>query len=132
MDKVLMIAGHSEFIENLQSDLEKYRGQFEVFFTEDEAAAVDYIQTHRISVFVSGYNLEQLNMKNLLNLVTKRLGQIAFIQFFDRESLLKEEVAYKEKILSFIEVPCSGDELAEEIIQGLDCLDEGVMWRQNK
>lgn len=131
MDKILIVDDDAEFLEYLKEGLQRYAGQFEVVTASNGEEAVDILKKIRISVLVTDLDMPGMDGRALLAYMEKNRPQIPCVAMTDPESPeIKDEAS--ASVLKYIEKPFDFNQLFPVIIEGLDCLDEGVFWKSHR
>ena len=127
MDKVLVVDHDPEMLDVLREELRKYKGQFEVLTASDLEKALDVLKRESISVLVTDLGMPQNKGLELLDLMRKKYPPVPCIAMAAPAGPEKKEAvkAPPEGVFNCIEKPFDVNQLANLIMEGLDCLDEG-------
>ena len=132
MDKVLIAGDDPELLDRLLRELKRYIGQFEVVTAASGAEALEAMRKERISVLVSDFSLSAINGLELLDHMRKHRPQIPCIVMTDPKGPDIKHTTDRNHILGCLTKPVDAGELFALIMEGLDRLDEGMFWREQR
>jgi len=130
MDKVLIVGDNPEFLGILKEGLEKYKGQFEVLTASGGEKAIEVLKREHVSVLVTDFVKPKVDGPELLSHMTKNHPTTPCIVMTEHGSPKIETRADRKDAFRYVRKPFGCNELARAIIEGLDCLDEGNLFRQ--
>ena len=130
MDKVLIVDDDRIFLKSLEQGLQNYMGQFEVRTVSNGDAALNILDTERVSMVVTDMNIPKINGLRLLSHLEKNRPQIPCILMAAPGSPEIENGTDRKNIVRTLTKPFDVHELFSAIMEGLERLDEGLFWRE--
>ena len=130
MDKVLIVCDNPKLLGSLKEGLQKYEGQFEVLTASGGEEAVELLNSERVSVLVTDLVMPIVNGPELLTHMTYKHPATPCIVMTEHGSPEIKKKSDREDAFRYFKKPFDCNDLAQAIIEGLDCLDEGNFFRQ--
>jgi DNA-binding NtrC family response regulator len=130
MDKVLIVCDNPEFLGILKEGLQKYEGQFEVLTASGGEEAIEVLKREHVSVLVTDLVMPRVDGPELLTHMTKKHPTTPCIVMKEHGNPEIKKRADRKDVFRYFEKPFDCNQLARAIIEGLDCLDEGNLFRQ--
>jgi len=132
MDKILIVDDDRIFLRSLNEGLQKYMGQFEVMTVSNGDEALKVLDSGRISVLITDLDMPKMGGLDLLSHMRKKRPQDPCVLMVEPESPEIEKGADRENIFRTMTKPFDANELFPVIMEGLERLDEGLFWRENR
>jgi two-component system NtrC family response regulator/two-component system response regulator PilR (NtrC family) len=132
MDKVLIVDDDRIFLHSLDEGLQKYMGQFELMTVSNGDEALRVLDTGRISVLITALDMPKMGGLDLLSHMRKKRPQVPCVLMVEPESPEIEKGADRKNIFRIMTKPFDANELFPVIMEGLERLDEGLFWRENR
>ena len=129
MDKVLLFDEDHQTQDRIEVELRKYEGQYNLVVAASLEEAEAMIRRKEITLFVVGMDLKDAQNRNFLSRISIQHPQVPLI-------LMREDPrsgvdgADRFNTLKIIPKPFEWGFLAEAVIEGLDFIDEGLLWRR--
>lgn len=130
MDKVLLYEEDMELRASIVAELTKYAGQFDFVVVTSFSQARELIQQKMISICVVGFDMENPNHVNFLSTISTQYTQVPFILMSKKSPVIETNGDDIFNILTVINKPFELSLIPDAIIEGLDAIDEGMLWRR--
>jgi len=132
MDKVLIVDDDAKFLDRIREEMKKYVSQITVVTALNGAEALEVLGRERISVLVTDLDMSQMNGLELLAHMRKHRPQVPCIAMTDPKTPDVENEAVRDSVFGSIAKPFGAGELFSLIMEGLERLDEGLFWREQR
>jgi DNA-binding NtrC family response regulator len=129
MDKVLLFDEDDQLRDRIEVELKKYEGQYRLVVAASLEKAEAMIRRKEITLFVVGIDLKNAQNRDFLTRVSIRYPQVPFILIHEGSRPAVED-ADRFNTLAVIHKPFEWNALAGAVIEGLDFIDEGLLWRR--
>ena len=129
MDKVILFCEEQSTLDKMKSQLDKYKGQFEVLAINQFDEIEQILSSKKISVLVLISTTEVVeDNRRVIDLAASH-SKIPSITIFSTGENI-EEIRQCRNIFKCLPGDVAPDDLASAIIEGLDIFDEGLFWKK--
>ncbi len=130
MDKVLLYEEDTDFRSRIVSELSKYDGQFGLVVASTLEQARKLISGQSITLCVAGVDMGTAAHVDLLTWSATRHLKVPFILMQNKSAIHVFEVVNGFNILKVFTTPFEMSEISNAVIEGLDAIDEGWLYRR--
>ncbi len=130
MDNVLLYEEDADLRSRIAAELSKYDGQFGLVVASTLEQARKLITGQSIVLCVPGIDMRAAGHVDLISLISARHLNVAFILIQNESAGHVSEVLNGVNILNVLTSPFELNEIACAVIEGLDAIDEGLLYRR--
>ena len=130
MDKVLLYEEDADFRSRIVAELSKYEGQFGLVIASTLAQARNLISGQSIVLCVAGVDMRTAEHVDLISCRSTRRLKVPFILMQKKPAMRASEVVNAFNILDVFTTPFELSQIANAVIEGLDAIDEGLLYRR--
>jgi DNA-binding NtrC family response regulator len=130
VDKVLLYEEDADFRSRIVSELSKYEGQFGLVVTSTLAQARKLISAQSIVLCVAGIDMATAAHVDLISWSSTQHLKVPFILMQKESAIHVSEVVNLFNILKVFTTPFELSEISNAVIEGLDAIDEGLLYRR--
>ena len=130
MDKVLLYEEDSDLRERIHAELLKYAGQFGLVEVSTLTEAQEMIAGNQVTICVAGLSPENTRHVEFLSVASTRNPGVPFILMLEETTAAAPEPFHVFNILRVVSKPVHVGGIADLVMEGLDAIDEGMVWRR--
>ena len=130
MDNILLYEEDADFRSRIVSELSKYEGQFGLVIAATLEQARKLISGQSIALCVAGVDMGIAGHVDLISWSSTRHLKVPFILMQNESAIHVSEVVNVFNILNVFTTPIEMSEISNAVIEGLDTIDEGLLYRR--
>ena len=130
MDNVLLYEEDAGFRSRIVSELSKYEGQFGLVIASTLEQARKLISGQSIVLCVAGVDMGIAAHVDLISWSSAQHLKVPFILMQNESAIHVSEVVNVFNILNVFTTPFELSEISNAVIEGLDAIDEGLLYRR--
>jgi len=130
VDNVLLYEEDADFRSRIVSELSKYDGQFGLVVAATHDQARKLISGQSIVLCVAGIDLGTAAHVDLISWSATRHLKVPFILMQNESAIHASEAVNVFNILNVFTTPFELSEISNAVMEGLDAIDEGLLYRR--
>jgi len=130
VDNVLLYEEDADFRSRIVAELSKYEGQFGLVIASTLEQARKLISGQSIVLCVAGVDMGTAGHVDLISWSSTQHPKVPFILMQNESAIHVSEVVNVFNILNVFTTPFEMSEISYAVIEGLDAIDEGLLYRR--